>query len=69
MENQQYRINASLRRRNEPASPDNRIEICSEHYDNDEEFCLAIATELLDLIKSDREYMEGKDEANINLSV
>jgi hypothetical protein len=62
MENQEYRINAALRRRNETSEPDNRIELCSEKYDTDEEFCLAIATELLELIKQDREFLEGRDD-------
>ncbi len=62
---QQYRINAKLRRRGEAALEDNRIEFKSEEFNDDEEYCAAIANELYELIKADREYldsMEGENE-------
>jgi hypothetical protein len=54
-----YRINAKLRRRGQAALETNRIEIKSEDYDTDEEYCLALASELLELITADREYLSS----------
>jgi len=55
---QQYRVNVKVRRRGEAALDHNRIEFKSEDYDDDEELCQAIASELLEMIKEDREYLE-----------
>lgn len=56
---QQYRINAKIRRRGEAALNSNRVEFKSEDYDDDEEFCLAIAAELLEMLRADREYLSS----------
>ena len=56
---QEYRINAKIRRRGETALNSNRVEFKSEDYDDDEEFCLAIATELLEMLRADREYLSS----------
>lgn len=58
--NQLYRCNFRLRRRGQAALDSNRVELKSEDYDSDEEFCLAVASELLELLQTDREYLEGK---------
>lgn len=65
---QQYRINVKLRRRGEAALDQNRTELKSENYDSDEEFCLALASDMLEIIKADREYLEsrGDDENERN---
>jgi hypothetical protein len=63
----EYRFNFKLRRRGQPALDQNRIELKSENYDSDEEYCLALAAEALELIQQDREYLEeseGNDESN-----
>jgi hypothetical protein len=58
---QLYRLNAKLRRRGQAALESNRIEFSSEDYDDDEQFCQAIASELLELIKADREYLNDQE--------
>lgn len=58
-EAQQYRINFKLRRRGQAALDQNRSELKSEDFDSDEELCLAVASELMEIIKADREYLEG----------
>lgn len=60
---QEYRINAKLRRRGQTALDHNRTEFKSEDFEDDEEYCLAIASELLEMIREDREYLEGTDES------
>lgn len=54
---QTYRINAKLRRRGQAALDHNRAEFTSEEYDDDEQLCQAVASELLEMIKADREYL------------
>lgn len=58
----EYRINAKVRRRGEAALEGNRTELKSEDFDDDEELCMAVASELLEIIKSDREYQEQNGE-------
>lgn len=60
-----YRINVKLRRRGQPAFDNNRAEFLSEEFDTDEDMCLAVASEMLEQLKDDREYLlsiEGEDE-------
>jgi hypothetical protein len=56
---QQYRFNFKLRRRAQPALDQNKIELKSEDFDSDEEFCLALASEAMEMITADRDYLEG----------
>lgn len=58
----EYRINAKLRRRGQSAFPSNIIEFCSEQYDDDESMCAALASEMLEQIKADREYQQQRDD-------
>lgn len=64
----EYRINFKLRRRGNPAIDHHRSEIKSEDYDDDAEFCLAVASELLEMLKEDRDYLETQEEGNSNES-
>jgi hypothetical protein len=57
METQNYRVHAKIRRQGEAPLDDLKIEIKSERYETDEEFCLAVAEELLELISADRDYL------------
>lgn len=57
MENQNYRIHAKIRRQGEDVLMDGRLEFRSEDYESDEEFCLAVATELLETLQLDRDYL------------
>lgn len=59
---QLYRVNVKLRRRGDAALESNRVEFSSEQYDDDEQLCQAVASELLEIIKSDREYLNDQDE-------
>lgn len=59
-----YRINFKLRRRGQAALDQNRAELKSEDYDNDEEFSLAVASELLEILRADREYLENMEGEN-----
>jgi hypothetical protein len=59
---QTYRVNVKVRRRGEAALDDNRIEFKSEDFTDDEDLCWAVASELLELLKQDREYLEGKSD-------
>ena len=54
---QTYRVNFKLRRRGQPALDQNRCELKSEDFDNDEDFCAAVASELMEILTSDREYL------------
>lgn len=54
-----YRINAKIRRHHEAALDSNRVEFKSEDYDDDESLCMAIASELLEMLQADREYLES----------
>lgn len=56
---QQYRVNFKLRRQGQPALDFNKAELKSEAFDSDEDFCLAIASELLELLQTDREYLNS----------
>lgn len=58
----EYRFNFKLRRRGSPALDQNRMELKSEDYDDDEQYCQALASEALEMIKADREYLEGQDD-------
>ena len=61
----EYRFNFKLRRRGQAALDQNRIELKSEDYDDDEEFCQALASEAYQMIKADREYLEEvEDDSN-----
>lgn len=55
---QEYRVNFKLRRRGQTALEGHVSELKSEDFDDDEEFCMAVATELLEMLKADREYLE-----------
>ena len=57
--NQEYRINFKLRRRGQPAFDANKCELKSEDFDNDEDYCLAVATVLKEMLSEDREYLES----------
>lgn len=59
---QKYRVNVKVRRRGEAALDHNRIEFKSEDYDDDEELCQAIAAELIEMIREDREYLENSED-------
>jgi len=61
---QQYRVNFKLRRRGQAALDQNRAELKSEDYDDDEEFSLAVAAELLEMLRADREYLENMEGEN-----
>lgn len=66
---QLYRVNFKLRRKSEAALDHNRSELKSEDYDSDEEYCLAVASELLEMIKADREYIAergGDDDSDFD---
>lgn len=66
--NQNYRVNAKLRRRGEAALESNRAEFKSEDYDSDEDFCLAVASELMNMVIADRDYLnslEGKEDEQL----
>jgi hypothetical protein len=60
-EKQLYRLNMKLRRRGSAAMDQNRYELKSEDYDSDEEFCFAVASELMGLITSDRDAIDEQD--------
>lgn len=65
MGKQLYRFNFKLRRRGKPALDHNRCELKSEDYDSEEEFALALASEAMEMLKADREFLEeseGNDE-------
>ena len=58
---QQYRCNFKLRRRGQAALDQNRSELKSEDYDDDEEFCRAVAQELYEILKADREFLDQQE--------
>jgi hypothetical protein len=58
-DNQTYRINAKLRRRGEAALDQNRTELKSEDFDNDHEFCQAVASDLYEILQADRDYLNS----------
>lgn len=58
----EYRVNAKLRRRGQAALDTNRVEFKSEDYDSEEEFCLAIASELMEMLRADKEYLSSLEE-------
>lgn len=58
----EYRVNAKLRRRGQAALDTNRVEFKSEDYDSDEEFCLAIASELMEMLRADKEYLSSLED-------
>lgn len=64
MREQLYRANFWLRRRGEPALDHNHIELKTEDYSSDEEFCLALAAEALEMLREDREYIEGVEDGS-----
>lgn len=54
-----------LRKRNNPLGSYDGREIRSEDFDTNEEFCLAIASDILDMIREDQERLEDEnDESN-----
>jgi hypothetical protein len=55
---QQYRVNLKLRRRSQAALDQNRAEFKSEDFDDDEAYCKAVGSELLEMLTADREYLE-----------
>jgi len=59
MGNQEYRIHVRVRRRAE--APFESIELQSEDYDNDEDYCLAIASKVMDALREDREFLEASE--------
>lgn len=63
-EEQEYRVNLKLRRRSQAALDQNRIEIKSENYDSDEDYCLAVASELMEMLTADREYLNSLEEGS-----
>jgi hypothetical protein len=58
---QKYRVNFKLRRRTQAALDHNHAELKSEDYDDDEQFCQAVASELLDMLTADREYLAEQE--------
>lgn len=64
---QLYRVNMKLRRRGHAALDSAHVEFQSEDYDDDESMCMAVANELMEMLQSDREYLEsleGDDDTN-----
>jgi hypothetical protein len=61
---QQYRFNFKLRRRGDAALDNHFLELKSEDYDNDEEFCTALASEAMDMLTQDRDYLEQQEGAS-----
>lgn len=55
---QEYRFNFKLRRRGQAALDHNHCELNSEDYDSDEDYCMALASEALEMLRADREYLE-----------
>lgn len=53
-----------LRKRNSPLGRYGGREIRSEHFDTMEEFCLAIASDILDLILEEQETNDENDVAD-----
>jgi hypothetical protein len=60
----EYRVNFKLRRRSQAALDHNRAELKSEDYDDDEQFCQAVASELLEMMTADREYLADQEGEN-----
>jgi len=59
---QEYRVNFKLRRKGQAALDAHRCELKSEDFDSDEEYCMAIASELLEMLQADRDYLsEGEN--------
>ena len=58
--NQEYRVNLKLRRRGQAALETHHVEFQSEEYDDDEQMSQAIASEVLEMIKADRDYLSQK---------
>lgn len=58
---QQYRVNMKLRRRGDAALDSHRVEFKSEDYDSDEDFCMAVASELLEMITEDRDFLSESE--------
>lgn len=58
---QQYRFNLKLRRRGQPALDSNRVEFKSEDYDDDMQFCMAIASEAYEILQDDRDYLANQE--------
>lgn len=58
---QKYRCNFKLRRKGQAALDQHHCELKSEDFDSDEEFCLAVASELLETLKEDRDYLAEQE--------
>lgn len=56
-----YRANVKLRRRGQAALDNHVIEFKTEEFKDDEEFCMAIASELMNMLQDDREYLEDQE--------
>lgn len=61
---QTYRFNFQLRRKGQATLDQNHLELKSEDYDSIEEFCQALASEALEMLKEDIEYLEGVEDDN-----
>lgn len=59
---QLYRLNLKLRRRGDAALENHHAEFKSEDYDDDESLCVAIASEVMEMITADREYLSESEE-------
>lgn len=58
---QVYRVNFKLRRQTQAALDQHIAELKSEDFDNDEEYCMAVASELLSMIRDDRDFLFEQD--------
>ena len=56
---QTYRCNFKLRRRGQAALDQNHCELKTEDFDSDADFCMAVASELMELLTADRDYLES----------
>ena len=56
----EYRVHLQLRRRSQP--PFDNLTVVTEDFEDDETFCLAIASKLMELLKEDREFLETVEE-------
>jgi hypothetical protein len=64
MGNYRYRVARGLRKQNHAFDDYEGVELRSEDFDDDEEYCQAIASHILELIKDDYEAEENDDDSN-----
>jgi hypothetical protein len=58
---QTYRVNVKLRRHHQTALDNHRAEFKTEEFDDDESLCMAIASELLEMLRDDRDYLNDQE--------